>query len=151
MCRTRTNRVHLWAAQRPYPASMGNISCYKGRVIPGHIASIMYSTNTACHANAKHNISPGLFLVVGETLLTCLTGTVCRYFFSVLERQNKLLHFLRFTHSLPLFCSLKERPNNVKNGCSGSTDDSELNTTPDGQVLQVLSCPVKAFLSLRNI
>lgn len=33
---------------------------------------------------------------------------------------------------------LKERPNNVKNGCAASADDSELNTTPDGQVLQVV-------------
>lgn len=33
---------------------------------------------------------------------------------------------------------LQERPNNVKNGCSASADDSELNTTPDGQVLQVV-------------
>uniref|UniRef100_A0A672IRP5 Diacylglycerol kinase n=1 Tax=Salarias fasciatus TaxID=181472 RepID=A0A672IRP5_SALFA len=29
----------------------------------------------------------------------------------------------------------------VKNGCSASTDDSELNTTPDGQVLQINPVP----------
>lgn len=46
-------------------------------------------------------------------------------------------------HILPpwaIYPVIKERPNNVKNGCSGSGDDSELNTTPDGQVLQI--CPV---------
>uniref|UniRef100_A0A7N6FCW6 Diacylglycerol kinase n=1 Tax=Anabas testudineus TaxID=64144 RepID=A0A7N6FCW6_ANATE len=35
----------------------------------------------------------------------------------------------------------QERPNNVKNGCSGSLEDSELNTTPDGQVLQISPVP----------
>uniref|UniRef100_A0A671VMM7 Diacylglycerol kinase n=1 Tax=Sparus aurata TaxID=8175 RepID=A0A671VMM7_SPAAU len=34
-----------------------------------------------------------------------------------------------------------KRPNNVKNGCSASADDSELNTTPDGQVLQISPVP----------
>uniref|UniRef100_A0A672IT97 Diacylglycerol kinase n=1 Tax=Salarias fasciatus TaxID=181472 RepID=A0A672IT97_SALFA len=34
-----------------------------------------------------------------------------------------------------------KRPNSVKNGCSASTDDSELNTTPDGQVLQINPVP----------
>uniref|UniRef100_A0A668TJ83 Diacylglycerol kinase n=1 Tax=Oreochromis aureus TaxID=47969 RepID=A0A668TJ83_OREAU len=46
-------------------------------------------------------------------------------------------------HILPpwaIYPVIKERPNNVKNGCLGSGDDSELNTTPDGQVLQI--CPV---------
>uniref|UniRef100_A0A8C9ZTZ9 Diacylglycerol kinase n=1 Tax=Sander lucioperca TaxID=283035 RepID=A0A8C9ZTZ9_SANLU len=40
-----------------------------------------------------------------------------------------------------LYGTNTERPNNVKNGCSGSTDDSELNTTPDGQVLQISPVP----------
>lgn len=31
----------------------------------------------------------------------------------------------------------KERPNCVKNGCAFASDDSDHNTTPDGQVLQV--------------
>ncbi|XP_049437279.1 diacylglycerol kinase, alpha a isoform X1 [Epinephelus fuscoguttatus] len=47
-------------------------------------------------------------------------------------------------HILPpwaIYPVIKERPNNVKNGCSGSTDDSELNTTPDGQVLQISPVP----------
>uniref|UniRef100_A0A8C9ZYU5 Diacylglycerol kinase n=1 Tax=Sander lucioperca TaxID=283035 RepID=A0A8C9ZYU5_SANLU len=47
-------------------------------------------------------------------------------------------------HILPpwaIYPVVKERPNNVKNGCSGSTDDSELNTTPDGQVLQISPVP----------
>uniref|UniRef100_A0A672IUJ0 Diacylglycerol kinase n=1 Tax=Salarias fasciatus TaxID=181472 RepID=A0A672IUJ0_SALFA len=39
------------------------------------------------------------------------------------------------------FLFQKERPNSVKNGCSASTDDSELNTTPDGQVLQINPVP----------
>ncbi|XP_056896596.1 diacylglycerol kinase, alpha a isoform X2 [Takifugu flavidus] len=41
-------------------------------------------------------------------------------------------------HILPpwaIYPVIKERPNSVKNGCSG--DDSDLNTTPDGQVLQI--------------
>uniref|UniRef100_A0A4W6FEF2 Diacylglycerol kinase n=1 Tax=Lates calcarifer TaxID=8187 RepID=A0A4W6FEF2_LATCA len=44
-------------------------------------------------------------------------------------------------HILPpwaIYPVIKERPNN---GCSGSTDDSELNTTPDGQVLQISPVP----------
>lgn len=41
--------------------------------------------------------------------------------------------------------SVKERPNNVKNGCAGSSDDNELNTTPDGQVLQVRTQLVLSF------
>lgn len=47
-------------------------------------------------------------------------------------------------HILPpwaIYPVIKERPNNVKNGCSSSTDDSELNTTPDGQVLQISPVP----------
>lgn len=52
---------------------------------------------------------------------------------------------------MPFFWSLKERPNNVKNGCSGSTDDSELNTTPDGQVLQVLLSPTKTFINVEYL
>eukprot|EP00064_Thunnus_orientalis_P017169 superscaffoldBa00003572_g17249 len=47
-------------------------------------------------------------------------------------------------HILPpwaIYPVIKERPNNVKNGCSGSTDESELNTTPDGQVLQISPVP----------
>lgn len=50
-----------------------------------------------------------------------------------------------FTLGLFFFRYLKERPNNVKNGCSASMDDSELNTTPDGQVLQVVLVPSKSF------
>uniref|UniRef100_A0A672IPX5 Diacylglycerol kinase n=1 Tax=Salarias fasciatus TaxID=181472 RepID=A0A672IPX5_SALFA len=47
-------------------------------------------------------------------------------------------------HILPpwaIYPVIKERPNSVKNGCSASTDDSELNTTPDGQVLQINPVP----------
>uniref|UniRef100_A0A7N6FLJ1 Diacylglycerol kinase n=1 Tax=Anabas testudineus TaxID=64144 RepID=A0A7N6FLJ1_ANATE len=47
-------------------------------------------------------------------------------------------------HILPpwaIYPVIKERPNNVKNGCSGSLEDSELNTTPDGQVLQISPVP----------
>ncbi|XP_024149381.1 diacylglycerol kinase, alpha a [Oryzias melastigma] len=47
-------------------------------------------------------------------------------------------------HILPpwaIYPVVKERPNNVKNGCSGSADDSELNITPDGQVLQIIPVP----------
>ncbi|KAM9344186.1 diacylglycerol kinase, alpha a [Pholidichthys leucotaenia] len=47
-------------------------------------------------------------------------------------------------HILPpwaIYPVIKERPNNVKNGCTGSADDSELNTTPDGQVLQISPVP----------
>lgn len=47
-------------------------------------------------------------------------------------------------HILPpwaIYPIIKERPNNVKNGCSASADDSELNTTPDGQVLQISPVP----------
>lgn len=57
-----------------------------------------------------------------------------RFFFLSLKAR-KIYNI--FTH-FALFLSLKERPNNVKNGGSGAADDSELNTTPDGQVLQVL-------------
>ncbi|KAK0138290.1 Diacylglycerol kinase alpha [Merluccius polli] len=39
------------------------------------------------------------------------------------------------------FVSVKERPNLVKNGCTSSTEDCELNTTPDGQVLQISPVP----------
>lgn len=105
-----------------------------------------YSINRTCHTNADNKISPGLFLVVGTAFLPerhFNRYSVKRFFF-VLKRQEKSLHFLWVIHSLLLFCSLKERPNNVKNGCSGSSEDSELNTTPDGQVLQVLFCPLKA-------
>uniref|UniRef100_A0A8C9WFT7 Diacylglycerol kinase n=1 Tax=Scleropages formosus TaxID=113540 RepID=A0A8C9WFT7_SCLFO len=35
----------------------------------------------------------------------------------------------------------KERSNNLKNGCGPFGDDSELNTTPDGQVLQISPIP----------
>lgn len=31
----------------------------------------------------------------------------------------------------------QERQNSIKNGCSYTGDDSEHNTTPDGQILQV--------------
>uniref|UniRef100_A0A8C7ZXG0 Diacylglycerol kinase n=1 Tax=Oryzias sinensis TaxID=183150 RepID=A0A8C7ZXG0_9TELE len=47
-------------------------------------------------------------------------------------------------HILPpwaIYPVVKERPNNMKNGCSGTADDSELNITPDGQVLQILPVP----------
>ncbi|XP_036446540.1 diacylglycerol kinase, alpha a [Colossoma macropomum] len=43
-------------------------------------------------------------------------------------------------HILPpwaIYPVIKERPNCVKNGCSGVTDDTDHNTTPDGQVLQI--------------
>uniref|UniRef100_A0A8C5GSQ5 Diacylglycerol kinase n=1 Tax=Gouania willdenowi TaxID=441366 RepID=A0A8C5GSQ5_GOUWI len=47
-------------------------------------------------------------------------------------------------HILPpwaIYPVIKERQNIVKNGCSSSTDDSDLNTTPDGQVLQISPVP----------
>ncbi|MEQ2306226.1 hypothetical protein AMECASPLE_005979 [Ameca splendens] len=47
-------------------------------------------------------------------------------------------------HILPpwaIYPVIKERPNNMKNGCSGSTDDGDLNITPDGQVLQISPVP----------
>uniref|UniRef100_A0AAR2JXV5 Diacylglycerol kinase n=1 Tax=Pygocentrus nattereri TaxID=42514 RepID=A0AAR2JXV5_PYGNA len=37
--------------------------------------------------------------------------------------------------------SIPDRPNCVKNGCSGVTDDTDHNTTPDGQVLQINPIP----------
>ncbi|KAG9269816.1 diacylglycerol kinase alpha-like [Astyanax mexicanus] len=43
-------------------------------------------------------------------------------------------------HILPpwaIYPVIKERTNCVKNSCSGVTDDTDHNTTPDGQVLQV--------------
>ncbi|KAL4623696.1 diacylglycerol kinase alpha [Arapaima gigas] len=47
-------------------------------------------------------------------------------------------------HILPpwaIYPVIKERPNSLKNGCGGLGDDSELNTTPDGQVLQISPVP----------
>ncbi|XP_054902124.1 diacylglycerol kinase, alpha a isoform X1 [Poeciliopsis prolifica] len=47
-------------------------------------------------------------------------------------------------HILPpwaIYPVIKERPNNVKNGCSASTDDGDFNITPDGQVLQISPVP----------
>ncbi|XP_076874833.1 diacylglycerol kinase, alpha a [Brachyhypopomus gauderio] len=44
-------------------------------------------------------------------------------------------------HILPpwaVYPVMKERANCIKNGCSGGADDSEHNTTPDGQVLQII-------------
>uniref|UniRef100_A0AAY4D8C0 Diacylglycerol kinase n=1 Tax=Denticeps clupeoides TaxID=299321 RepID=A0AAY4D8C0_9TELE len=46
-------------------------------------------------------------------------------------------------HILPpwaIYPIIKDWPNCVKNGCSGSAEDGEHNTTPEGQVLQI--CPV---------
>ncbi|KAL6119514.1 dgka [Pungitius sinensis] len=60
-------------------------------------------------------------------------------------------------HILPpwaIYPVIKERPNNVKNGSSGSADDSELNTTPDGQVLQISPVPnthpLLVFVNLKS-
>lgn len=62
----------------------------------------------------------------------------------------KCIGFFSCLFNLGLFFrSLKERPNNVKNGCSASMDDSELNTTPDGQVLQVVLSLRKAFINIK--
>uniref|UniRef100_A0A667YWN3 Diacylglycerol kinase n=1 Tax=Myripristis murdjan TaxID=586833 RepID=A0A667YWN3_9TELE len=47
-------------------------------------------------------------------------------------------------HILPpwaIYPVIKERSNNIKNGCTSSAEDSELNTTPDGQVLQISPVP----------
>ncbi|KAL6483112.1 hypothetical protein MHYP_G00079840 [Metynnis hypsauchen] len=47
-------------------------------------------------------------------------------------------------HILPpwaIYPVIKDRPNCVKNGCSGVTDDTDHNTTPDGQVLQINPIP----------
>ncbi|XP_018616170.1 diacylglycerol kinase, alpha a [Scleropages formosus] len=47
-------------------------------------------------------------------------------------------------HILPpwaIYPVIKERSNNLKNGCGPFGDDSELNTTPDGQVLQISPIP----------
>ncbi|KAJ8370064.1 hypothetical protein SKAU_G00100920 [Synaphobranchus kaupii] len=48
-------------------------------------------------------------------------------------------------HILPpwaIYPVIKERPNSLKNGCSSGGEDSELlNTTPDGQVLQISPVP----------
>lgn len=143
MCRPRANRVYLWAAQRPYPASMGNISCYKGTELSSDTsqAHIQYKT---VPVTPTQNITSaqGCFLLLVRPSRLCgvLTG-------SGVQECVHLFDFLLFIVSVLLFWSLKERPNNVKNGCSGSTDDSELNTTPDGQVLQVLFSPPKAFIN----
>lgn len=47
-------------------------------------------------------------------------------------------------HILPpwaIYPVIKERPNCVKNGCAFASDDSDHNTTPDGQVLQINPIP----------
>uniref|UniRef100_A0A8B9JF08 Diacylglycerol kinase n=1 Tax=Astyanax mexicanus TaxID=7994 RepID=A0A8B9JF08_ASTMX len=47
-------------------------------------------------------------------------------------------------HILPpwaIYPVIKERTNCVKNSCSGVTDDTDHNTTPDGQVLQINPVP----------
>uniref|UniRef100_A0A673N1T0 Diacylglycerol kinase n=1 Tax=Sinocyclocheilus rhinocerous TaxID=307959 RepID=A0A673N1T0_9TELE len=47
-------------------------------------------------------------------------------------------------HILPpwaIYPIIKERPNCIKNGCAFASDDSDHNTTPDGQVLQINPIP----------
>ncbi|XP_030589189.1 diacylglycerol kinase, alpha a [Archocentrus centrarchus] len=81
--------------------------------------------------------------------LQCLTGKHCVWCHTMLHDECALQESTECTcgplrdHILPpwaIYPVIKERPNSVKNCCSGSRDDSELNTTPDGQVLQI--CPV---------
>lgn len=139
MCRPRADRVYLWAAQRPYPASMGNISCYKGTELSSSTHTVQTVPVTPI-LNITSAQGCFLLLVRPSHLCDVLTG-------SGVQECEHLWDFLLFIVSVLLFWSLKERPNNVKNGCSSSTDDSELNTTPDGQVLQVLFSPPKAFIN----
>lgn len=138
MCRPRTNRVYLWAAQRPYPASLGNISCYKGTAS---------SSDTLWEQTVP--VTPTQYKISAKGCY-CFT---CVMFWQVQKYGTMEMHwiFRLFIHSGPLFFrSLKERPNNVKNGCSASMDDSELNTTPDGQVLQVVLSLQEAFINIKG-
>lgn len=146
MCRPRANRVHLWAAARPYPASMGNISCYKGTKLSSGTSQVNVQTVPVTPTQNITSAQGYLLLLVSLShLCGILTGTACAHFFLFSSKDMKSYYIFSCFLTLVLFWSLKERPNNVKNGCSASADDSELNTTPDGQVLQVF---FKLLLSL---
>lgn len=69
MCRAGANRVYMWAAQRPYPASMGNISCYKGTDLSSGTRTVQTLPVTP-----TQNITPAqsCFLLL-ITFLTCVS------------------------------------------------------------------------------
>lgn len=101
MCRPRANRVHLWAAARPYPASMGNISCYKGTKLSSGTSQVNVQT-VPVTPTQNITLAQGylLLLVSPSHLCGILTGTACTLFFLFfLKRHEKLLHFLLFFHS----------------------------------------------------
>jgi len=101
----------------------------------------MYSTNSTCHTNAEHNVSQCCFLLLVQTFIILLhfDGQIVELFRFLSSKGSRNYHSFHSSFTPSFFCfSPKERPNNVKNGSSGSTDDSELNITPDGQVLQVV-------------
>ncbi|XP_051518707.1 diacylglycerol kinase alpha-like isoform X2 [Myxocyprinus asiaticus] len=55
------------------------------------------------------------------------------------QKKIKSLHGL--TGKRCVWCHTMERPNCIKNSCSGAGDDSDHNTTPEGQVLQINPIP----------
>lgn len=77
MCKPRANRVHLRTAQRPYPASMGNISRYKGAECSSDTsqAHIQYKQ---CLSHRRRTSARGcvLFMVRPPHPCGVLTGTV---------------------------------------------------------------------------
>lgn len=77
MCRPRANRVYLWAAQRPYPASMGNISCYKGTKLSSGTCT-MQTVPVTPTQNITSAQGCFLLLVKPSHLCGILTGTVWR-------------------------------------------------------------------------
>lgn len=93
MCRPRTNRVYLWAAQRPYPASLGNISSYKGTAL---------SSDTLWEQTVP--VTPTQYKISAKGCY-CFT---CVMFWQVQKYGTMEMHwiFLLFIHSGPLFFSV---------------------------------------------
>lgn len=77
VCKPRAHRVHLWTAQRPHPASMGNISRYKGAEFSSDTfrAHIQYKQ---CLSHRRRTSAQGCILFMVRPSHPCgvLTGTV---------------------------------------------------------------------------
>lgn len=90
--------------------------------------------------NTLHKFSMQTLIRCGLFSYHCALSDSCRQFiFHFLKKQTPSSPFVVCLWlTLFIFASVVKKKERANNGCAGTGDDSELNTTPDGQVLQVM-------------